>query len=118
MSSEITSLDLTKPVQTVSGYSARIICTDRFSNIRLGSVIYLYKSPDGSEVICSCTPDGRDSTGDKSLINTPEIKRVYFAREIHANKQVVVLSKPSSNPTFWDNLGYVDIDLSTLKPVE
>lgn len=77
----MTTIDLTKPVQTRSGRKVRILAHDRKGQT-LYPIVALVTDEDGDEVVeCFRSDGGWLATGenDQDLINLPEEKRTYFA---------------------------------------
>lgn len=63
-------IDWTKPIQTVYGLAARVICTDRVFKDR--PVVVLVKRDTGSEFFHSVTLDGKNYVGEQYVVNVPE----------------------------------------------
>lgn len=79
------SIDWTKPVRTLDGRSARVLCTDRKSD--RWPVIVLLSTPGNSEVVLHCSsagvPAGSSGGTGNCLENIPEVHASLKTRKTH-----------------------------------
>lgn len=108
-------IDLSKPIRTVGGLPARVLCTDLKGPARFTVVVAL-KYESGDEYISYYKPNGVSASGNRefTLVNIPEERSYFRAYKGESRVFVGIYSSldecRESYPDSPDTIEYVEVD--------